>query len=53
MSDYTKEFQIRHLLSKFEDSLERTYKSNHEYCKPLINPKEIDNSRNVFKNQKF
>ena len=53
MSDYTNEFQIRHLLSKFEDSLERRYKSNYEYCKPLINPKEIDNSINVFKNQEF
>ena len=53
MSDYSKEFQIRHLLSKFEDSLEKIYKSNQEYCKLLIDPEEIDNAMNVFKNQEF
>ena len=50
LSDYSNEFKIRHLLSKFEDSLEKIYKSNQEYCKLLIEPEEIDN---VFKNQKF
>ena len=30
MSNYSNEFQIRHLLSKFEDSLEEIYKSNQE-----------------------
>ena len=31
-SNYSNEFQLRHL-SKFEDSLEKIYKSNQEYCK--------------------
>ena len=29
--DYSNKFQIRHLLSKFEDTLEKIYKSNQEY----------------------
>ena len=53
MSVYSNEFQIRHLLSKFEDILEKKYKSNQEYCKLLIDPEEIDNAINVFKNQEF
>ena len=53
MSDYSNEFKIRHLLSKFEDSLEKIYKSNQEYCKLLIDPEEIDNAMNVFKNHKL
>ena len=50
MSVYSNEFQIRHLLSKFEDILEKKYKSNQEYCKLSIDPEEIDNAINVFKN---
>ena len=53
MSDYSNEFQIRHLLSKFEDSLEKIYKNNQEYCKLLIDPEEIDNAMSIFKNQEF
>ena len=52
MSDYINEFQIRHLLSKFEDSLEKIYKSNQKYCKLLIDPEEID-AMSIFKNQEF
>ena len=52
MSDYSNEFQIRHLLSKFEDSLEKIYKSNQKYCKLLIDPEEID-AMSIFKNQEF
>ena len=53
MQDYSNKFQIRHLLSIFEDSLETTYKSNEKYCKLLIDPEETDNAMNVFKNQEF
>ena len=53
MSDYSKEFPIRHLLSKFEDSLEKISKSNQEYCKFLIEPEEIDNAINVSRNHEF
>ena len=53
MSVYSNEFQIRHLLSKFEDILEKKYTSNQEYCKLSIDPEEIDNAINVFKNQEF
>ena len=53
MSDYSKEFPIRHLLSKFEGSLEKISKSNQEYCKFLIGPEEIDNAINAFRNQEF
>ena len=53
LSDCSNEFQIRHLLSKFVDSLEKIYKSNQEYCKLLIDPVEIDNVMNVFKNREF
>ena len=53
MSVYSNEFQIRHLLSKFEDILEKKYKSNQEYCKLFIDSEEIDNAINVFKNQEF
>ena len=53
MSDYSNEFKIRHLLSKFEDSLEKIYKSNQEYCKLLIDPEEIDNAMNIFKNHEL
>ena len=52
MSDYSNEFQIRHLLSKF-DSLEKIFKSNQEYCKLLIDPEEIDDAMSIFKNQEF
>ena len=49
MSDYSKEIQIRHLLSKFEESLEKISKSNQEYCKyTLIDPVEIDNAVKCF-----
>ena len=51
MSDYSNEFQIRHLLSKFEYSLEKIYESNQEYWKLLRDPEEIDNGMSVFKNQ--
>ena len=44
---------MRHLLSKFEDSLEKIYKSLQEYCKLLIDLAEIDNAMSVFKNQEF
>ena len=50
MSEYSNKFQIRHLLSIFEDSLEKIYKSNQKYCKLLIDPKEIGNAMNVLKN---
>ena len=53
MSVYSNEFQIRHLLSKFEDILEKKYKSNQDCCKLSIDPEEIDNAINVFKNQEF
>ena len=49
MSEYSNKFQIRHLLSIFEDSLEEIYKSNQKYIL-LIDPKEIDNAMNVLKN---
>ena len=44
---------MRHLLLKFEYSLEKIYKSNQEYCKLLIDLAEIDNAMSVFKNQEF
>ena len=44
---------MRHLLLKFEDSLEKIYKSLQEYCKLLIDLAEIDNAMSVFKNQEF
>ena len=44
---------IRHLLSKFEDSLEKMYKSNQEYCRLLIDPVEIENATIIFKSQEF
>ena len=44
---------MRHLLSKFEDSLEKIYKSNQDYCKLLLDLAEIDNAMSVFKNQEF
>ena len=53
MSDYSNEFQIRHLLSKFEYSLEKIYESNQEYWNLLRDSEEIDDGMSVFKNQAF
>ena len=44
---------IRHLLSKFEDSLEKICKSYQEYCRLLIDPVEIENATIIFKSQEF
>ena len=46
MSYYSNKFQVWHLLSKFEDSLETIYKSNQEYCKLSIDSEKIDNVLN-------
>ena len=53
MLDYSNQIQVRHLLKKFEGSLGKKYRSNQEYCKLLIDPEDIDNAINIFKNQEF
>lgn len=52
MSNYGNEIQTKYSLSYFKTDLKEIYKSNQEYCN-IVDPEEIDNAINVFKNQEF
>ena len=52
MSDYSNDFQIRYLLSKFEE-VQKNISKQSRIFKSLVDLEEIDLAINTFKNQKF